>query len=240
MSQSELQTIVDRFSPDIVLALVNAVYFEGRWTHAFSKSETKDLPFTLLDGSEKKLPMMTRSGEYWHFKGDGLEAIRLPYSQEILAMYVFLPDRGTGLEGFCRSLTAQRWADMLSKLQESSGSITLPRFRVECGVKLNDALSALGMTVAFDKKRADFSRMCQPMGPVWIDEALHKTFVEVTEEGTKAAAATAVMGVAMAPPPPPSQPFNMVVDRPFLCAICDDETKTILFVGAIVDPGTVK
>jgi serpin B len=216
--------------------LINAVYFSGQWLHEFDPSKTKDMPFTLLDGSPKQLPMMTRSGKYMHLKAEGFEAIRLPYGDQGLAMYVFLPDKNSSLAAFCGALTAQQWDARLKQFDEGEGSITLPRFRIEYAATLNAALTALGMGIAFDPHRADFGPLEKQPGALWIDEVLHKTVLEVDEKGTRAAAATAV-SLTKGAMKAPSAPFNMVVDRPFLCAICDDQTKAILFVGAIVDPG---
>jgi serpin B len=221
--------------PGLVCALVNAVYFVGRWSDVFDRAQTKDGPFNLLDGSQKKLPMMSQSGEYEYMKAEDFEAIRLPYGRKRMAMYIFLPGKQSSLQQFAAKLSAEQWEKWTSGFEESQGKITLPRFRAEYEVKLNDALSAMGMAVAFGPGKADFSKMCGQPGAVWIDEVRHKTFVEVDEEGTKAAAATSV-GMAGAAAPRPVKPFDMVVDRPFFCAICDRDTNTILFMGAIVSP----
>ncbi len=155
-------------------------------------------------------------------------------------MYVFLPDKSSSVGVFCKSLTAENWEKWIGSLGERPGKITLPKFRAEYSVKLGDTLKAMGMSVAFEENKADFSKMAGDPGKVWIGQVLHKTFVEVDEEGTKAAAATAVlMAPGAAPAPRPVTPFDMIVDRPFFCAIVDSETNTILFMGAIVSPEEV-
>jgi len=230
------EIVPEQIDAAAIMFLINAVYFKGRWTDPFEKASTMDRPFTLLDGSEKAVPMMSQSGEYPYLETEGFQAISLPYGQERVSMYVFLPSKGSSLKKLCQGLTAETWDEWMSKFVTKEGSIKLPRFRTECDFSLNDSLKALGMEVAFDHDRADFGAMCPTPPNVYIDEVKHKTFVEVNEEGTEAAAVTSVeMGVTAAPPSE-ERPFEMVVDRPFLCAIRDNETGTVLFMGAIVEP----
>lgn len=146
-------------------------------------------------------------------------------------MYVFLPDKSSGLKAFYRNLTAENWNQWISQLHDAQGTVVLPRFKLEYEAILNDALKSLGMEIAFDGHRANFTNMSS-MANACINQVKHKTFVEVNEEGTEAAAATSVemRAVSMGPT------FSMVVDRPFFCAIRDNETGTILFMGSIVDP----
>ena len=221
---------------DSILFLINAVYFKGRWTDVFKKANTKDEPFTTLDGARKTVPMMSQSGKYDYLETGDLQGISLPYGHERMSLYLLLPKSVTGLKKLCDSLTAEQWEGQLSQFQSREGTIKLPRFRAECDFSLNDALKALGMGVAFDDQRADFGAMCPIPPNVWIEQVKHKTFVEVNEEGTEAAAVTSVEMGATAAPMEPEPPFKMVVDHPFFCAIRDNETGTILFMGAIVDP----
>jgi serine protease inhibitor len=216
----------------IRLVVVNALYFRGKWTDAFDPSQTKDEPFTLLDGGRKTVPMMSQEGEYLYLEERACQAISLPYGSGRLSLHVVLPARGTELTDFCGSVTAERWDKWMSGLSKHVGSIQLPRFRAECGEKLRGVLTALGMGIAFDRKRADFSVLSA--SPLWIDQVIHKAVVEVDEQGTKAAAATVALGPTMGPPP--QGPFTMVVDRPFLCAIRDNGTGAIIFLGVVVDP----
>jgi serpin B len=232
------EIVADGPMAGMVCVLVNAVYFVGRWTDVFDKAQTKPHPFTLLDGTKKDLPMMTQSGEYEYVKQPGFEAIRLPYGTKRVAMYIFLPDKSTNVGALCKKLGEGGWENWTEGMEETPGQITLPKFRAEYGVQLNDALQAMGMSVAFDPAKADFSKMCGKPGDAWIGQVIHKTFVEVDEEGTKAAAATAIQMPGAAAPRPVT-PFNMVVDRPFFCAIVDSLTNTILFMGAIVSPGAI-
>ena len=232
-TEGKIDEVIGTISPGTVLFLINAIYFKGAWEDPFDPARTRKGTFTLTDGAEKTVPMMSRHGDYNYLQTDTFQAIRLPYGKGRLSMYVFLPSKELGLRGFYKELHRESWESWMSLFSETKGSISLPRFRVEYEVEqaLKEALTALGMGVAFSRS-ADFSAMI-PGGGVWIERVIHKTFLEVNEEGTEAAAATAVemLGVAI------RQPFDMVVDRPFFCAIRDDKTGVILFMGSIVDPG---
>ena len=169
--------------------------------------------------------MMRREGESPYFRGENFEATSLPYGDGRVSMYIFLPNRDSNLNKFLRNLNAENWEDWIAQFQNRRHEIMLPRFKLEYEVRLNDTLEALGMGIAFGGG-ADFSGM----GPsLFISEVRHKTFVEVNEEGTEAAAVTAVVGVKSLPP-------SFRVDRPFFFAIYDAETETILFMGTVTEP----
>jgi serpin B len=234
-TDGKIEKILDRIDPAAVLFLLNAIYFKGNWTRQFDRRRTEEQAFHLLDGSQKKHPLMAQSGEYRHCEGPDFQAVSLPYGSERLSMYVFLPKQRTSLTAFQRSLSDGNWNAWMRQFREREGTIVLPRFKLTYEVKLNEALMALGMTAAFDRRRANFEGMCPGQGrAVSIDEVKHKTFVEVNEEGTEAAAVTSV-GMVLASFAP-KRTFSMVVDRPFFCAIRDDQNGTILFMGSIVEP----
>jgi serine protease inhibitor len=227
----KIESILDRVDPSAILILVNAIYFKGSWSRQFDRRLTREGPFTLPDGRVVRPPMMSQSGKYRYYEDRGFRAVRLPYGRGRMSMYIFLPATRTGLDTFLQSLDATRWDAWLRGFRETDGHIALPRFTLSYAASLNEPLKALGMADAFSS-RADFSGMCS--GYARIDEVRHKAFVEVNEEGTEAAAATAVtmMRASFAP----SRTFSMVVDRPFFCAIRDDQTGAVLFMGAIVAP----
>jgi serine protease inhibitor len=230
--------VSDPIDPATIMFLINAIYFKGTWTYEFADSLTEDRPFHLLDGAMKKHPLMHQSGEYDYLRGDGFQAVSLPYSKGRVSMYVFLPDRESGLAAFQTQLTAANWKSWMASFHETDGEIALPRFKVEYETSLNQVLDDLGMGIAFSESEADFGRMF-PIGPgvnVYISNVKHKTFVEVNEEGTEAAAVTSVeFGVTSFPGPQPEY-FVMTVDRPFFFAIRDNQTGVVLFMGSIVDP----
>jgi serine protease inhibitor len=230
-TQGKIPTIVDQINPATVLFLINAVYFKGNWEKQFSKDATQELPFTLLDGKRKQHPLMSQSGRYRYAENELFQAISLPYGSGNLSMYVFLPKSNVTLQSFYSNLNYENWEQWLNRFNSREGSIVLPKFKLEYEIELKQTLQALGMGIAFADK-ADFSNMTS--ASVKIDEVKHKTFVEVNEEGTEAAAVTSV-GIRVTSAMP-QQPFRMVVDRPFFFAIRDNRTGTVLFMGSIVEP----
>ena len=226
-TNGKIKQIVQRIDPGTLIFLINAIYFKGSWQKEFDKSATRDGIFYLSNGNEKRVQMMYRKGAYPHFRGDNFEAARLPYGDGKVSMYVFLSNRDSNLNDFIEQLSAQNWFSWMSQFQETTddSEMILPRFELEYEVKLNDTLTALGMGIAFGMG-ADFSGMGTQL---FISEVRHKTIIEVNEEGTEAAAVTAVVGVKSLPP-------AFRVDRPFFFAIHDDRTQTILFMGIVTEP----
>jgi serpin B len=220
------------------LFLANAVYFKGKWSDPFEAKDTKDRPFYLRGGSQKIVPMMTQSKAFTYRHGTGYQAVRLPYEGENLAMYVFLPDTNSSPEKLLGLMNGDTWQRVTKPgFSGKEGTLVLPKFKLEYSVELNQPLQALGMKKAFDPLGADFSGIAP--GELWISAARQKTFVEVKEEGTEAAAVTGIMMKDSAVMMPPPKPFQMIVDRPFLFLIEDQQTGTILFMGVLFDPQTM-
>lgn len=232
-THDKIDRIVDRISPSTLLLLLNAVYFKGSWEAQFDRQQTREGPFTGADGQVKQLPMMSRSGTFDYHAGGAAEAISLPYAGGRLSMVILLPARGSALPALLSELDEASWARRTRALRRSEGTLVVPRFTLRYEATLNDALTALGMGIAFDQARADFSELIASNQRANIDEVRHKTFVDVNEEGTEAAAVTSV-AVTLASFGPPKR-FRMVVDRPFVCAIRDAQTGALLFLGAIGD-----
>lgn len=233
-TQGKIQQIVDQINPLDILFLINAVYFKGSWREAFDPSQTQERPFNLPDGSQKQHPMMARSGRFLYLENEQFQAVSLPYGKGQFTMEVFLPRQDITLAAFEKTLTADNWQTWISQFRPRRGALQLPRFRVEYDVSLQEALEALGMAVAFDPDRADFSRMTD--GNAFISEVRHKTFVDVNEQGTEAAAVTSVRIQKRSAVIDPEPPFQMTVDRPFVFVIREQQTGAILFMGAITDP----
>ncbi len=231
-TRGKIDKIVDQIDRDILLFLINAIYFKGAWTAKFDPANTKDGNFTNAGGKQKRLPMMSQSGNFEYFENDNLQAIALPYGNRRLSMVVFLPKSDTSLAAFLSNLTPQNWQGWMMQLHSREGSLSLPRFKTEYEVELSEALKALGMGEAF-QDRANFSKMFQPPQQVAISQVKHKAVVEVNEEGTEAAAVTSIQMRTTSLGPPP---FQMVVDHPFFFAIRDKESGAILFMGSIVEP----
>ena len=233
-TNSKIPKILDEINANAVLFLINAIYFKGSWQTEFDPANTRDGTFHLTNGSTKQVPMMFRSGRYLHYYGDAFQAVNLPYGDGRISMYIFLPTRDSNLNTFLETLNPENWENWISQFREQEISLRMPKFKLEYGTKeLNDALAALGMGIAFDANRADFSRMAslEELGQnLYIDKVSHKTFIEVNEEGTEAAAVT-VVGIVKTSLPP-----EFTADRPFFFAIRDNETRTVLFMGTVVEP----
>ena len=199
-----------------MLFLINTIYFEGQWTTPFDPARTRSGDFRRPDGSLSAAPFMWMSDQRFPFAATpDYQAIELPYGGEAFVMTVVLPSEATGIDAFVESLDAATWAGIISSMGEAEVLVGLPKFSLEYEKSLNEVLKALGMEVAFDEAVADFSRMHRDaldMG-LHISKVKQKAFVEVDEEGTRAAAVTSVeVGVTSAPP-------TFVADRPFVFAI---------------------
>ena len=234
-TNGKIDGIVDRISPDTILFLINAIYFKGDWSEPFDAAATTEQPFTSLDGSQNPHPLMSQTGEYQYLENEMFQAVSLPYGNGQFSFYIFLPKENVNLSKLVESISSENWNNWLNQLSLKPGSIQIPKFDLEYEITLNDALKALGMEVTFDRERADFSQMKVPPPNLAIDRVKHKTFVEVNEEGTEAAASTSV-GVVATSAREIEEPFNLKVDRPFFCVIRENQTETIVFMGSIVDP----
>ena len=237
-TEGKIAKIVDRINPGDVLFLINAIYFKGQWQFEFKKEDTKPDVFRLGDGKQKELSMMSQSGKYFYYKGKDFQSVALPYGKGRVSMYVFLPDEEKGLDQFEKDLTPENWDTWLKSFRLTPGDLMLPRFKVEWEAELKEALKALGMAEAFDPARADFSQMGK-VGPgqrLFISQVKHKSWCEVNEEGTVAAAVTSV-GVGLTSVQQPQTPFVMKVDHPFFFAIRDNQTGVVLFMGSVRNPG---
>ena len=224
-TNGKIEKIIERIDPQTLLFLINAIYFKGNWQDEFDKAMTRPGIFYLPNGSEKQVQMMRQEGVYPYFRGERFEATSLPYGDGRLGMYIFLPNPDSNLNEFLGDLNAENWKGWISQFGNRRHDMMLPRFKLKYEVSLNDTLKALGMEIAFGGG-TDFSGI----GPsLFISEVRHKTFVEVNEEGTEAAAVTGVIMVESIPP-------AFRVDRPFFFAIYDAETQTILFMGTVTEP----
>jgi serpin B len=178
---------------------------------------------------------MTQGGTFTYFQNDSFQAVSLPYGDGRLNMLVFLPATDSSLQDFEQTLNETNWNTWVGQFRKAEGTLKLPRFSMDYELSLNTPLKALGMSAAFDPQSADFSAMHRGSDRFFISEVKHKTFLEVNEEGTEAAAATSV-GMGTTSIQPSETKFNMVVDRPFFIAIQDKTTGSVLFMGAIVQP----
>jgi serpin B len=215
---------------DIIMCLINAVYFKGIWTDEFDKKFTTDRDFYFSNTLKRKIPMMSKYEEDFNYLENNLfQAVYLPYGKnKRLRMFVFLPKKN--ISNFVSNLNITNWNKWLSLFTEREGRLYLPKFKIEYDTSLKNPLTTLGMGIAFSTG-ADFTKIAPNM---LISEVAHSTFIEVNEQGTEAAAATVVL---MAPGGfSEDKSFNMEVNKPFFFAIEDSKTGEIIFTGIITEP----
>lgn len=236
-TNGRIERLLEELEPGEVMFLINALYFKAPWVHAFDPDDTAPAPFRRADGTEVSVEMMTREGGFRVAPGDGFVLLDLPYGGGAYSMTLLLPEGERSLDEIVVGLDLAAWSGAVAQLTDAADDarIHLPRFRIEYDVEpLEDALKALGMEVAFDEHGADFWDMVEPGatlgGNLYITRVVQKTFIEVNEEGTEAAAATGV-GIG-----PTSAPPTYRLDRPFLFVIREGLSGTILFAGQVVDP----
>jgi len=211
------------------LVLANAIYFKAGWMHAFEEGNTQDGSFYLLDGSQVTAPFMSQEENFRYAEGDGYQALELLYVGGNTSMVILLPEADR-LDAFEAGLSSTRMNEILDDLQMQNVRLRMPKFEFESSYGLKEILSAMGMKNAFEA--ADFSGI-NGKTDLFISEIMHKAFVSVDEEGTEAAAATAVIISLTAMP---EAPVEMTLDHPFIFMIRDNETGTILFVGRVMNP----
>jgi serpin B len=231
VTHGRIDKILEQIKPDEVMYLINAIYFLADWTAQFDRALTQQRPFTRADGSTVTVPLMSRTGDYRTFVADDARGIELPYGGGAYTAVAVLPRDGISLAELVAGLDTERWADWMDRLdarEPARAHVALPRFQMEYQQHMNEDLRALGMVDAFDSGAADFSRMVQG-GGIWVGRVEQKTFLRVDEEGTEAAAVTIVVMVRSGIP-------ELVFDRPFLFAIRERLSGTVLFIGVIGDP----
>jgi serine protease inhibitor len=212
--------------------LLNSVYFKGAWADHFEESATKPGDFKLLNGGTKQVPMMHASKNYKYLDGSGFKAVSLPYNGYNQSMYLFLPDAGCDFHAFISSFTSENWKQWMKSFHGELVSLSFPKFTTACEYDFKKVLMAMGMKSAFSGA-TDFRELSEK--PLQLSRVLQKTYIDVDENGTEAAAVTAI----------PSRGLDQEekiktfdLDRPFVVAIVDYETSEILFLGAILDPST--
>jgi serpin B len=215
------------------LVLANAIYFNAKWLHPFTPDLTEDGAFTRLDDSEVTVPMMRwdKPTMVPYTQGDGYQAVELPYRGGSASMVIVVPDAGA-FESFEDDLTGEELEAIVDALETRGVELALPKFEYDAKASLADVLKEMGMPAAFDPEQADFSGM-DGTRRLYITDVFHKAYVAVDEEGTEAAAATAVIvGLEGMP----QRDVELTVDRPFLYLIRDTQTGAVLFLGRVMDP----
>jgi serine protease inhibitor len=212
------------------LVLANAIYFKANWAEQFDKEHTRDRPFELRDGTEVQVPMMSRKADCRTIRGTELAALEMDYQDGEVSMVIVIPRDDVTVEAMEAVLTQKGLDPLIDDMQDAELEVELPRFEFRDKTDLGTVLETLGMVDAFDPAKADFSAMA-PGEPIFLQRVVHEAYVKVDEEGTEAAAATAVVAGTTSSGPP-----GFVVDRPFVFAIRDKLTNSILFLGRVDDP----
>lgn len=228
-TNGKIEKVLDGIDADAVMFLMNALYFKGDWTYKFDKSQTAQKLFYPQNSDPKKVEMMHSEKPFRLHSGNNFRAIELPYGQQNFAMVVILPDGP--LEGFIESFSGEKWEGITASLDEIKPAFTdisLPKFKFDYEKILNDQLRSLGMTDAFIPLTANLSGISD--NNIYIDFVQQNTFVDVNEEGTEAAAVTTI-GIRETSLPEPIE-----VNKPFIFAIRERTTNTLLFIGKVEMP----
>jgi serpin B len=231
-TNGKISEIINSINPLDVMFLINAIYFKGTWTYEFDEDLTKDDWFYLPGGSKVNCKMMEQEGDFQYFANGDFEAVDLPYGDGYFSMTIILPGPDKNIDDLIAGFTPDNWKEWMSGFNKQGLVVQMPRFKLQYKLSLIPALGALGMEIAFDPLQANFTRMYPP-GELYISEVKHKTFVEVNEEGTEAAAVTSVtITITSVDPSPPV--FR--VDRPFVFVIRENHSGSIIFAGKIIEP----
>lgn len=240
-TQNQIKDLLNQcdVGKDTKLVLTNAIYFKGNWEYKFKFSDTDKAPFTLASGKEEEVQLMYQSNRFAYTQMEDLQVLEMPYQGNKLSMVILLPSKPDGLPNLERNLTTANLEKWLSVSEQTQVKVWLPKFKFEQRVNLKDTLSKMGMPDAFKSDKADFSGMTEQTN-LPLSKVIHKAFVEVEEEGAKAAAATAViMGGncnESACPSPMLREMLFRADHPFLFLIKDRESGSILFMGKYANP----
>jgi serpin B len=221
-------------TPDTRMVIASAIYFFGRWAEPFSASATEEGAFTGASGATFKAMYMNQKEDHLYFENGDLQAVELSYLGGRLGMMVILPRKTDGLNNVERGLNAETLSGWVGNMARREVLLRIPKFKLETQYSLASALGGMGMTDAFSSK-ADFSRI-NGKRDLFISAVVHKAFIDVTEEGTEAAAATAVMVASKAMPMPKEEPVVFTADHPFAFLIRDRNTGSVLFLGRLVQP----
>lgn len=236
-TNDRIPEIIDQIDPDNIMFLINAIYFKGTWTKEFNPESTFDGAFLLTDGTNKTVSTMAFEEEIGYFDNGVFQACELNYGRGNYSMIVLLPELHASIDAVVEQLNTDNWSEWMQSFVQQKVKFTLPKFTFSYEKKLNDILSLMGMGIAFDPYGADFTGI-NTEGGIYIDFVKHKTFVEVNEEGTEAAAVT-VVGMSYTSYNPDG-PVEMYVDHPFVFAIREKTTGAIVFIGKVAEPVVVE
>ena len=231
LENMEVGEIIDAIDPAVMMILINAIYFNCVWEIEFDPKDTHDAPFYTENGQVySQVEMMSLESTFDAAQTDDFSAVELPYKNGKFSMYLFLPAEGTSVNELIAQLDGETWNGWLEIFTEMEDfTINMPKFKFEYERSLADDLKSMGLEIAFTWA-ADFSGI-SPID-LFISDVIHKTYIDVNEEGTEAAAVTAIVFEATS-----MEPFSYLrLDRPFLFAITENSSNSILFMGTVQEP----
>jgi len=225
--------IIQSIPNDVLMYLINAIYFYGQWQYEFDKSQTKERDFYLSSGESIKVTMMEMEADLKYFDAGNMQMIEIPYGKGNFVMNVILPPNGVSPTQLLSDFDYSSWAEWTSGLYEKEVVLYMPKFKFEYSKSLVSALQSLGMIDLFNEIASDLSGI-NGTGGLFVSDVKHKTFIDVNEEGTEAAAVTATeVGTTSVNP---DMPIYINLNRPFVFIIREISTEVILFAGVVSDP----
>ncbi len=234
-TNGKIPTILSSISSNEIMFLINAIYFNGKWKYQFETSKTVNEPFNCTDKKVVSVPMMKMENSFGYTVQSGYKALKMPYGAEKFQMVLLLPNAGTTPDQLASTLNPGNWITLNAALKTKSKiPVWIPKWKFSWDITLNGILSSLGMDIAFDPNRANFSAI-NAENQLYITKVIHKTYIDVSESGTEAAAVTSIgIGTTSMPVDPPS----FYLTRPFLFFITEEDTGAILFAGKVENPLT--
>ncbi|MFC2129545.1 serpin family protein [Bacteroidota bacterium] len=232
-THDKIDEIIKELSPDAMMVLINALYFNCVWEYEFDKKETEMLPFYYGDGTGfQTVEMMKTESSFNYASTEEFTAVELPYKNKKFSMHLFLPSLSIGLDGLIEEFSGEKWMEWMDEYQlNDEVQVVLPKFKFDYDREIGKDLKDMGLEIAFSDA-ADFSGISDIS--LLISKVLHKTYIDCNEEGTEAAAVTAVvMELTSAIP---SGPTVITFDRPFLFAITENSSNSIVFIGKLAEP----
>lgn len=235
-THQQIKKIVDQVDSSDIMCLINAVYFKGKWKYNFDSTQTRDRPFYKPGNNVIRVPFMVKERAFNYAGLDSLQLIEVPYGKGDFNMYILLPAKGLSLHQFIGSIDEDHLQQYISALSSTKVRLFLPKWKYSYKIdNLKPELRNMGMGPAFSRQ-ADFSNMYNSDAEARISQVAHKASIEVNEQGTEAAAATATMVVIGYTGVKPATPVLMDVNRPFLYLITEKNSGAILFIGEVNDP----
>ncbi len=237
-TQGKIKNLIEQINPTDVMFLINAIYFKADWQYQFNASATKDEPFYLADGSTVSVPMMSNKGTKlrFHYQENGTQLLEIPYGNGQFSMVILLPSPESTVAELVNDLTTESLTDWIEQADTLGIHLMLPKFKTEFKLKLNDVLKGMGMELPFTSDANFGGFFNEGDGEnLYIDRVIHQAFIEVNEEGSEAAAATAVV-IGERTLRNNSGPPTIRVDRPFAYFIREKHTEAILFAGTMMNP----